>query len=60
MVDYKKVIVEELNTILPTKYELFCDASTETPCITYSEYNSFSNQEGDTIRYSTLQFIIKL
>ncbi len=60
MLNYKETLVAELNTILPTYYELFCDSSTETPCITYIENNNYSLLEGDTMRYSRLSYILKI
>jgi hypothetical protein len=56
MFDYKPVLVEHLNTILPTYYELFVDSSTETPCLTYLEINNRADEESDNLRYSTLSY----
>lgn len=60
MFDYKPVLVEHLNTILPTYYELFVDSSTETPCLTYLEINNRADEESDNLRYSTLSYQIKI
>lgn len=60
MVDYKPILVEELDKILPTYYELFVDSNTETPCITYMGSNDYAAEEGDTIRYSYISYNIKL
>ena len=51
MLNVKEQLVEALNTILPTYYELFCDSTTETPCITYIENLSYDTLTGDTFGY---------
>ena len=60
MFDYKPELVRQLDTILPTHYELFVDSNTKTPCLTYLELSNIAEQEGDTLRYSTLTFRIKI
>lgn len=60
MYNYKKELVVQLDTILPTYDEMFVDSKTETPCITYLELNNIADKEGDTLRYSTLAFRIKI
>lgn len=60
MFDYKPTLQSELDKILPTYYELFVDSSTDTPCITYIESNNIAAAEGDTLRYSTLSYQIKI
>lgn len=60
MFNYKTQLVAELNTILPTWYELFADSSTATPCITYTEVENSSAAEGDTLRYSRIAFQLKI
>ena len=55
MIDFKTELKAQLETVgLPVYYELFCDSSTTTPCITYIENNNASYIEGNTIGYSTL------
>lgn len=61
MIDYKTTLKAQLESLgLPVYYELFCDSSTETPCITYIESNNASTTEGDTLYYSRVSFTIKL
>lgn len=61
MIDFKTELKAQLETVgLPVYYELFCDSSTTTPCITYIENNNASYIEGNTIGYSTLSFYVKL
>ena len=60
MFDYKTVLAEQLETILPTYYELFPDSSTKTPCLTYIENNNRADEESDNLRYSTLSYQIKI
>jgi hypothetical protein len=40
MIDYKTTLIRELDTILPTYYELFVDSETPIPCITIMESNN--------------------
>ena len=60
MFNYKTQLVKELDTVLPAYYELFMDSDTECPCITYLELSNVANAEGETLRYSTISFRIKL
>ena len=60
MYNYNKELVKQLNTILPTSYELFIDTQTELPCITYLELSNVAEDEGDTLRYSAINYRIKL
>ena len=60
MIDFKPELVEALNTILPTYYEMIVDSSTETPCITYIEIDNSANEEGQTLAYSTITYQIKI
>lgn len=61
MVNMKPLVVEALETVgLPVFYELFVDATTTTPCITYMELNNADYLIGDTIEYSNLAFQIKV
>lgn len=60
MYNYKDELTEALDTVLPTYYELFLDSDTKTPCITYLELSNMADLEGDTMRYSTLSFRIKI
>lgn len=60
MLNYKSELVEALNTILPTHYEMFVETGIKTPCITYIELSNVAEQEGDTLRYSRLGFRIQI
>ena len=60
MIDYKTTLIRELDTILPTYYELFVDSETPIPCITIMESNNSAEDEGDTIRFSRISYNIKI
>ena len=67
MIDFDKQIVAALSTIevstgvyLPVYYENFITGDITLPCITYVENNNSSYLEGDTLRYSYLDYTVKL
>lgn len=60
MIDFDPRIVQALSVILPTYYENFIIEDIALPCITYVENNNSSYLEGDTLRYSRLNYTIKL
>lgn len=60
MIDYDKELVEALETVLPTHYELFLHSGLSTPCISYQEINNYDEATGDTIGYSKLIYRIKV
>lgn len=60
MIDYKPTLVENLNAILPTYYELFVDNSIETPCITYIEDENTVYTEASNLRYSYITYTVKI
>lgn len=60
MICFKQKLKQELDTILPTFYELFMDSSGIIPCFSYIESSNIARQEGDEFRYSQIQFTIKL
>lgn len=60
MIDYHSTLVTTLNTILPTHYEMNLSSGTSTPCISYMELANNSLYEGDTLRYSILQYQVKV
>ena len=60
MIDFDPSIVEALSVILPTYYENFITNEITLPCITFVENNNSSYLEGDTLRYSHLNYTIKL
>lgn len=67
MIDFDKNIVVALSAIevssgvyLPCYYENFITGDITLPCITYVENNNSSYLEGDTLRYSHLNYTVKL
>ena len=60
MIDYHSTLLGALKQILPTHYELVLHSGLETPCISYMELYNASEQEGDTLGYSRIQFQIKV
>lgn len=60
MIDFDPNIVEALSVILPCYYENFITKDITLPCITYVANNNSSYLEGDTLRYSHLNYTIKL
>lgn len=60
MYDYRPELVEKLETVLPTYYELFLDTSTEIPCISYQEIENNTKTEADNLRYSRIDYYVKI
>ena len=60
MIDFDKTIVATLSTILPCYYENYITGDITLPCITYVENNNSSYLEGDALRYSHINYTIKL
>lgn len=60
MIDYHKVLVTALKTILPTHYEMTLTSQTKTPCISYMELNNYAAETGDTLGYSIISYQIKV
>lgn len=60
MIDYHKQLVDTLNTILPTHYEMVLHSGLAVPCISYMENNSYDTAVGDTLGYSALSYIVKV
>lgn len=60
MIDAKKQIVSTLEGILPIYYELYVNADTPKPCITYRELQNAVQIYGDTLGYSGIQYDIKV
>lgn len=60
MINYHSKLVNSLNTILPTYYEMILTSKTKTPCISYLELNNSATNTGDTIGYSSIQYQIKV
>lgn len=60
MIDYHKDLVNALQTILPTHYEMTLTSKTAVPCISYMEINNYSEVDGDTLGYSRLSYQVKV
>ena len=62
MIDYNKEVVSALKTVLPTHYELTLTSKTQTPCISYMEFNNVSVTDvvGATVGYSNIYFQVKV
>lgn len=60
MINFHKSIVKTLKTILPTYYEMILNRELSIPCISYMELSNTSNEAGDTLGYSTIQYQIKV
>ena len=59
MFSYKKELVKALDQILPTYDEFFIDI-VDAPCITYLELSNIAEQEGNSLRYSRLNYRISV
>lgn len=60
MIDFDKTIVATLSEILPCYYENFITGDITLPCITFTENNNSSYLEGDALRYSHINYTVKL
>lgn len=69
MIDAKLQLLDMLKDIrvrdtndspIPIVYEFFVDDKTPLPCISYMQSGDMSDYEGDTVRYSTVSFLIKI
>ena len=60
MIDYHANLVEALDEVLPTHYEMTLTADTETPCISYMELNNSSSTLGETMEYSNISYQVKV
>lgn len=60
MINYHANLVEALNTVLPTHYEMALTSKTITPCISYMELNNYVSSSGDTLGYSRLTYQVKV
>lgn len=60
MIDIKKQLVAELNSILPTSYELIVQPTDKLPIITYVESGDYVSDTSKLLEYNKKQFIIKL
>lgn len=60
MIDYHKDIVNALNTILPTHYEMNLHSGLAVPCISYMEINNYVSTYADKLGYSRISYQIKV
>lgn len=60
MINYHTNLVDALETILPTHYEMSLTAGTQTPCISYMEINNYAQANGDTIGVSVIDYQVKV
>lgn len=60
MKDYHTELVNTLNQILPTYYELTLTSGIATPCISYMCRNDYVVASGDTLGYNRIQFQVKV
>ena len=62
MVDNHTELVNALNKILPTHYEMVLHSGLDTPCISYMEMNNYSITEtlGASSGYSRITYQVKV
>ena len=60
MIDYHSTLVNALETILPTYYEMMLHSGLTTPCISYMELDNSDDMTGDSCGYSRLTYQIKV
>jgi len=60
VIDCKPLLVEALEQVGQTHYELFVNSDTELPCITYLETGNRDRVTSDILNYSDLEFTIKV
>lgn len=60
MVNYHAELVEALNTVLPTHYEMTLTSKTETPCISYMETNNYVAASGNERSYNYISYQVKV
>lgn len=62
MIDYNKEVVNALNSVLPTHYEMALKKGTAIPCLSYMELNNYSETDviGATIGYSRITYQVKV
>lgn len=53
-------LVEALNSVLPTHYEMTLNSKVTTPCISYLVIQNSVNVNGDTLGYSNLSYQVKV
>lgn len=60
MVDFHTLLVQALETVLPTHYEMILHSGLETPCISYMEINNYTVADDNYQGYSRLTFQVKV
>ena len=60
MVDYHINLMNALETVLPTHYEMALESKTETPCISFMETNNYVSNHGSTLGYSRITYQVKI
>ena len=62
MIDATKEIITALKTATNVEvyYEFFADGSTQKPCVTVQEYSNNDDVYGETLGYSTIQYMVKV
>ena len=60
MINYHQSLVNSLNKVLPTHYEMALTSKAQVPCISYMELGNSVTANGDTLGYSRLNYQIKV
>lgn len=60
MINYHETLLNALNNILPTHYEMVLHSGLQTPCLSYMELDNSVEANGDTIGYSRVKYQIKV
>jgi hypothetical protein len=62
MIDNHTALVNALENILPTYYEMILKSGIDTPCISYMETNNYAITEpiGATVGYSRITYQVKV
>lgn len=60
MINYHQSLVNSLNKVLPTHYEMALTSKAQVPCISYMELGNSVTVNGDTLGYSRLNYQIKV
>lgn len=60
MVDFHTNLINALETVLPTHYEMALNSKTETPCISFMETNNYVSNSGSTLGYSYITYQVKV
>ena len=60
MIDYHSTLVNALNSVLETHYEMTLTSGLATPCISYMELGNQTEEQGTTLEYSRIQYQVKV